>query len=118
MSMYLKNKQQLFGIGLYLLYKTLIFFGISKKLYKLNKNLNISEFLDLQIDNFLKKTFIVDIKLRDKIFIDIRKLHILHTYKGFRHRFFLAVRGQRTKTNSRTTKNQNPKKTNLKYKKK
>src|SRR3989338_4584341 len=95
--MQLKDKLKYFGINFFLLSKSLILFGISKKLYKKNKFLN-------NLDFFLKNTFIIDIKLRDKIFIDIRKLKILHSYKGFRHTHCLPVHGQRTKTNNKTNK--------------
>lgn len=35
---------------------------------------------------------------------DIKRLITIHAYRGQRHRLSLPVRGQRTKTNSRTRK--------------
>lgn len=42
--------------------------------------------------------------LRRKIGMDIKRLQDIGTYRGFRHRKRLPVRGQRTKTNARTKK--------------
>ena len=36
--------------------------------------------------------------------MDIKRLQDVGTYRGFRHRKKLPVRGQRTKTNARTKK--------------
>ena len=102
--MQLKDKLKYFGINFFLLSKSLILFGISKKLYRKNKFLKLSDKLLNNLDFFLKNTFIIDIKLRDKIFMDIKKLKILHSYKGFRHTHCLHFNGQRTKTNNKTNK--------------
>jgi len=40
--------------------------------------------------------------LRRKVGNDIKRLQEIGTYRGFRHRRKLPVRGQRTKTNART----------------
>lgn len=40
--------------------------------------------------------------LRRKSSLDIKRLQDIGSYKGFRHRKKLPVRGQRTKTNART----------------
>jgi len=42
--------------------------------------------------------------LRRKVSMDIKRLQDIGTYRGFRHRRRLPVRGQRTKTNARTKK--------------
>ncbi len=42
--------------------------------------------------------------LRRKVALDIKRLQDVGTYRGFRHRKRLPVRGQRTKTNARTKK--------------
>jgi len=42
--------------------------------------------------------------LRRKISLDIKRLQDIGSYRGFRHRKRLPVRGQRTKTNARTKK--------------
>jgi len=40
--------------------------------------------------------------LRRKVQMDIKRLQEIGSYRGFRHRRHLPVRGQRTKTNART----------------
>lgn len=40
--------------------------------------------------------------LRRKVQMDVKRLQDIGTYRGFRHRRKLPVRGQRTKTNART----------------
>lgn len=40
--------------------------------------------------------------LRRKVSMDIKRLQDIGSYRGFRHRKRLPVRGQRTKTNART----------------
>ena len=40
--------------------------------------------------------------LRRKVSMDVKRLQDIGSYRGFRHRKKLPVRGQRTKTNSRT----------------
>jgi small subunit ribosomal protein S13 len=42
--------------------------------------------------------------LRRKTQNDVKRLIAIHSYRGMRHRLGLPVRGQRTRTNSRTRK--------------
>ncbi|HMR01090.1 MAG TPA: 30S ribosomal protein S13, partial [Candidatus Gracilibacteria bacterium] len=42
--------------------------------------------------------------LRRRIQMDVKRLQEVGTYRGFRHRKGLPVRGQQTKTNARTRK--------------
>ena len=42
--------------------------------------------------------------LRTRVRVNIKRLKDIKCYKGLRHKLFLPVRGQRTKTNSRTRK--------------
>ena len=42
--------------------------------------------------------------LRREVFMNIKRLMDIGTYRGRRHRRNLPVRGQRTKTNARTRK--------------
>jgi len=94
-------------------------FGIGLKTsQKLLKDVNISPDLrthtltDDQI-NIIRKavdsTCLVEGDRRRLIQSDIKRLVDLNCYRGLRHRKGLPVRGQRTKTNSRTRKG--PKKT-------
>lgn len=48
--------------------------------------------------------FMVEGDLRRKVSIDIKRLKDLSCYRGIRHRKGLPLRGQRTKTNARTSK--------------
>lgn len=41
-------------------------------------------------------------ELRRKVALDVKRLQDIGSYRGFRHRRKLPVRGQRTKTNART----------------
>lgn len=57
-----------------------------------------------RIANLLDKEFVIEGQLRRKIQQDIARLRDISSYRGFRHRRGLPVRGQRTRTNSRTRK--------------
>ncbi|MFN7806887.1 MAG: 30S ribosomal protein S13 [Planctomycetaceae bacterium] len=57
-----------------------------------------------RIANLLDKEFLIEGQLRRKIAQDISRLREVACYRGFRHRRGLPVRGQRTRTNSRTRK--------------
>lgn len=46
--------------------------------------------------------FVVEGDLRRQVGDDIKRLQEIGSYRGFRHRRHLPVRGQRTKTNGRT----------------
>lgn len=57
-----------------------------------------------RIQSFLEKNFPVEGELRQRIRRDIGRLKELQTYRGSRHARRLPVRGQRTRTNSRTVR--------------
>jgi len=57
-----------------------------------------------RIRDVIDKTCKVEGDLRREISMDIKRLIDLGCYRGLRHRKGLPVRGQRTKTNSRTRK--------------
>jgi small subunit ribosomal protein S13 len=48
--------------------------------------------------------FQIEGDLRQKVSLDIKRLQDIGSYRGYRHRRKLPVRGQRTKTNARTRK--------------
>ncbi len=48
--------------------------------------------------------FILDADLRREVSQNIKRLQDVGSYRGFRHRRRLPLRGQRTKTNARTRK--------------
>ncbi|MFA7230493.1 MAG: 30S ribosomal protein S13 [Victivallaceae bacterium] len=52
----------------------------------------------------LQREMIVEGDLRRMVAGDIRRLQMINSYRGIRHRRKLPCRGQRTKTNARTRK--------------
>jgi small subunit ribosomal protein S13 len=56
------------------------------------------------IRNIIDKDHKVEGDLRRELSMSIKRLMDIGTYRGFRHRKGLPVRGQRTHTNSRTRK--------------
>jgi len=57
-----------------------------------------------RINGLLQAEYVVEGDLRRQIQNNIKRLISIHSYRGQRHRLGLPVRGQRTKTNSRTRK--------------
>jgi small subunit ribosomal protein S13 len=57
-----------------------------------------------KIRNLLDNDYKVEGTLRREVSMNIKRLMDFGTYRGARHRKGLPVRGQRTKTNSRTRK--------------
>lgn len=57
-----------------------------------------------RLNALLQSEYVVEGDLRRRVQSDIKRLIAIHAYRGQRHRLSLPVRGQRTKTNSRTRK--------------
>lgn len=57
-----------------------------------------------RLNNMLQSEFVVEGDLRRQVQNNIKRLVSIHAYRGLRHRSGLPVRGQRTRTNSRTRK--------------
>jgi small subunit ribosomal protein S13 len=57
-----------------------------------------------RLNALLQAEFVVEGDLRRQIQNNIKRLISIHSYRGMRHRLGLPVRGQRTRTNSRTRK--------------
>lgn len=57
-----------------------------------------------RLNALLQSEFIVEGDLRRQVQNNIKRLISIHSYRGTRHRLGLPVRGQRTRTNSRTRK--------------
>jgi small subunit ribosomal protein S13 len=57
-----------------------------------------------RINALLQSEYVVEGDLRRQVQNDIKRLINIHSYRGMRHRVGLPVRGQRTRTNSRTRK--------------
>ena len=68
-----------------------------------------------RIREIIERTHKVEGDLRKEVSINIKRLMDIGCYRGLRHRKGLPVRGQRTRTNSRTRKG--PRKTSMKKKK-
>ena len=70
------------------------------------EDVKISELSEEQIDTLRDEVakFVVEGDLRREITLSIKRLMDLGCYRGLRHRRGLPVRGQRTKTNARTSK--------------
>lgn len=57
-----------------------------------------------KITDLLQAKYLVEGDLRRKVQNDIKRLMMIQSYRGIRHRKGLPVRGQRTSTNARTRK--------------
>jgi|SRR3989344_4137991 len=56
----------------------------------------------MQLKNFVEKNYKIEGDLKRIVQSNIKRLKEVGTYRGYRHARGLPVRGQRTKTNSRT----------------
>jgi len=65
---------------------------------------NLNEDDIAKINAMLTSQYIVEGDLRRQVQNNIKRLISIHCYRGMRHRLGLPVRGQRTRTNSRTRK--------------
>ena len=54
--------------------------------------------------NFVEKTYTIEGDLRREVLLNIKRLKEIGSYRGIRHSRHLPVRGQRTKTNTRTVR--------------
>lgn len=90
----------LYGIGRSLSRKTLAAARVDAG--KRAKDLTADEILRIQ--GFIEKNFRVEGDLRQQIKANINRLKDLQAYRGLRHLRRLPVRGQRTRTNSRTVR--------------
>ncbi len=72
---------------------------------KINPDLKVNKLKDddiVSLREVLEKKYIVEGDLRREISSHIKRLKEIDSYRGSRHLKKLPVRGQRTKTNSRT----------------
>ncbi len=73
----------------------------------LNPNMRAQQLTEddiARINSLLTNDYIVEGDLRRQVQNNIKRLVSIHCYRGMRHRLGLPVRGQRTRTNSRTRK--------------
>ncbi len=74
---------------------------------KVNPDIRIKDLSEADvaaIREFISKNYKVEGDLRREVQLSIKRLIEIGSYRGMRHRRNLPVRGQRTKTNSRTRK--------------
>lgn len=88
----------IYGIGLTRSQKILKDTGIDAS--KRTKDLSESELTKLR--EYITKNFTIEGDLRREVSVNVNRLKAINTYRGARHKAGLPVRGQRTKTNSRT----------------
>ena len=69
-------------------------------------NTKVKDLTDAQVDQLRLEVAKITVEgdLRRQVSMNIKRLMDLGTYRGMRHRRGLPVRGQRTRTNSRTRK--------------
>lgn len=88
----------IYGVGL----------SLSKKILeatKIDGNTRTKDLTEPELNrlrDFIEKNFKVEGELRQQILLNIKQLKEMTSYRGVRHMRGLPVRGQRTKTNSRT----------------
>lgn len=94
-------------------------YGIGKtSSFYICKKAKVSPFLKVSVlsdDSFSKiqqviNEFEVEGDLRRRVAVNIKRLKDIKCYKGIRHKLGLPVRGQRTRTNSKTRKKNRRKK--------
>lgn len=90
--------QYIYGVGATLAKKSLTATGVSADIR--TKDLTEDQ-LNLLRD-YIDKTFKVEGNLKQQVLLNIKRLKEIGSYRGSRHSKSLPVRGQRTKTNSRT----------------
>lgn len=66
------------------------------------KNLSESEVNKLK--DYIEKNFMIEGELKHQVQMNIKRLKDIGAYRGIRHMKGLPVRGQRTKTNTRTVR--------------
>ena len=57
-----------------------------------------------RLREFIEKNYKVEGDLKKEVLMNIKRLKEIKSYRGIRHQKNLPVRGQRTKTNSRTVR--------------
>ncbi|HAG27794.1 TPA: 30S ribosomal protein S13, partial [Patescibacteria group bacterium] len=72
---------------------------------KVNPDTRTKDLSDVELDKlreFIDKNFKTEGNLKQQVLLNITRLKEICSYRGSRHSKSLPVRGQRTKTNSRT----------------
>ena len=90
----------IFGIGLPRAQRVLKATGV-------NPDTRIKDLTDAEVTllrDYISQSYKVEGDLRREVQLNIKRLIEIGSYRGLRHRRNLPVRGQRTRTNSRTRK--------------
>jgi small subunit ribosomal protein S13 len=90
----------IYGIGINTASKILEELGVSKE--KRTRDLTEKEQNDIR--NYVEKRVKVEGELKHEIRDNIKRLKEIGSYRGIRHQKGLPVRGQKTKTNTRTVR--------------
>ncbi len=90
----------IFGIGRKLSNEIIVKLGLDPNM----RAHNLSEDDIARLNATLQSEYAVEGDLRRQVQNNIKRLISIHSYRGMRHRLGLPVRGQRTRSNSRTRK--------------
>lgn len=90
--------QYIYGVGLTLAKRALAETKVSPDI----RTKDLSEADLTKLRDYLDKNVKTEGNLRQEVLLNIKRLKEIGSYRGIRHSKSLPVRGQRTKTNSRT----------------
>lgn len=90
----------IYGIGLPLAKKILAKLDIDPN----TRTKDLTPTQEGQLRDEIEKNYKVEGELKREVLINIKRLKEINSYRGTRHAKHLPVRGQRTKTNSRTVR--------------
>ncbi len=96
---YILNFSLTYGVGNIRLNNFVKNLGVNPRFF----NIKTKKKLNIKIEKFFRR-FRYTYHLRNKIKKNVDFLWNIRNYKGFRNKFHLPARGQRTKTNARTKK--------------
>lgn len=90
----------IFGIGRHVSNEIIEKLGLDKNM----RAHNLTQDDIARLNSLITNEYVVEGDLRRQVQNNIKRLISIHSYRGQRHRLGLPVRGQRTRTNSRTRK--------------
>jgi len=92
--------RQVFGLGLYLSYQICNSVGINPNTLAVNLNKIHWD----KISSIVQNNYFIESELKKLVRDDINSLSRIACYKGIRHNIRLPLRGQRTRTNAKTSR--------------
>ena len=92
----------IYGIGRYLAAEILQKAGVDRS----RRTFDLTDLEIVAIRNVIQNDYTVEGNLRKKVAQNIKRLIDIKSYRGLRHKKGLPVRGQRTRTNNRTSRRQ------------